>query len=266
MKKILIIGKRGFIGNSLAVYLKKFYNLTHRSYKETIKIKSRINKFDFIINTSISKNYIENKYNHKFDNDLKITSFINNPKTIYIFLSTRKVYKSQPNIKENSKLFPKSNYSKNKLITEQRLKKILGDKLLILRISNVIGDKSKIKKVHNTFLDIFFDNVKKGFIVDNKDDFKDFISIDKFCEIIKGVITKNLKGTFNVSIGRKIYLNELIKWLNKFNKKKLKIRSKSTKSECFFLNNKKLMSKINIKNSITDLKEYCFKISKKKFA
>lgn len=266
MKKILIIGKRGFIGNSLAVYLKKFYIITHRSYKETIKIKSKINKFDFIINTSISKSYIENKYNHKFDNDLKISSFINNPKTIYTFLSTRKVYKSQPNIKENSKLLPKSNYSKNKLITEQRLKKILGDNLLILRISNVIGDKSKIKKIHNTFIDIFFDNLKKGFVVDNKSDFKDFISINKFCEIIKGTIMKNLKGTFNVSIGRKIYLNDLIKWLNKFNKKKLKIKSNHDKSECFFLNNKKLMSKINIKNSITDLKEYCFKISKKKFS
>jgi len=33
MKKILIIGKRGFIGNSLNIYLKKFYSVTHTSYK-----------------------------------------------------------------------------------------------------------------------------------------------------------------------------------------------------------------------------------------
>ena len=43
----------------------------------------------------------------------------------------------------------------------------------------------KIKKIHNTFIDIFFNNINKGFIFDNKKDFKDFISIDKFCEIIK---------------------------------------------------------------------------------
>ena len=42
-------------------------------------------------------------------------------KTKYIFLSTRKVYKSKANIVENSELFPKTNYSKNKLISENKL-------------------------------------------------------------------------------------------------------------------------------------------------
>ena len=39
-------------------------------------------------------------------------------------------------------------YSKNKLITEQKLFKQLNRRLLILRISNVIGDKEKIKKYY----------------------------------------------------------------------------------------------------------------------
>ena len=102
------------------------------------------------------------------------------------------VYKPKANIKERSKLLPKSNYSKNKLITEQKLFKQLNKKLLILRISNVIGDKEKIKKIHNTFIDIFFNNMHKGFVFDNKKDFKDFISIDKFCEIMKNIIKKFL--------------------------------------------------------------------------
>ena len=52
----------------------------------------------------------------------------------------------------------------------------------------------------------FFQNTKKGFLIDNKKDYKDFISIEKFCEIIKNIIKKNLIGIFNVSIGRKIFL------------------------------------------------------------
>ena len=56
-------------------------------------------------------------------------------------------------------------------------------------------------------------NLKKGFVVDNKKDFKDFISIDKFCQIIRRIIIKELRGIFNVSIGRKVYLNDLLKWL-----------------------------------------------------
>ena len=266
MKKVLIIGKRGFIGNSLSSYLRKHYIITHKSFKDTIKKLSQINKYDYVINTSISRNYINRKYNQKFDNDLKISNLISNSKTIYIFLSSRKIYEPKPNIVETSKLLPKSNYAKNKLISEKKLKERLRNNIVILRISNVIGDKKKIKKIHNTFIDIFFRNLKKGFIYDNKDDFKDFISIEKFCEIIKNIIKSNLKGTYNVSIGRKIYLEDLISWLNKFNKKRYIKKTKNIKDDCFFLNNRKLMSKIKIKNSIYELREYCFKISKEKFS
>ena len=118
MKKILIVGKRGFIGSNLSKYLKKFYKVKHKSFTDTVKIKFKINNFDYVINTSINQNYVKKKYNQKFDNDFKISNSINKSNTTYVFLSTRKIYKSKANIKENSKLLPKSNYSKNKLITE----------------------------------------------------------------------------------------------------------------------------------------------------
>ena len=76
MKKILVIGKRGFIGNNLAKYLKQTYSLKHIRYKDLKKHKSQLNSFDFIINTSTNKNYIKKKYNEKFDNDLKIANLI----------------------------------------------------------------------------------------------------------------------------------------------------------------------------------------------
>lgn len=266
MKKILIIGKRGFIGTSLSTYLKKFYNITHKSFQDTIRKKFKMNNFDYIVNTSINKRYIQKKYNPKFDNDLNLSNCINNNKTIYIFLSTRKIYKSKANIKENSKLLPKSNYAKNKLITENKLTKKFNNNLIILRISNVIGDKNKIKKIHNTFIDVFFQNTKRGFLLDNKKDYKDFISIEKFCEIMKNIINKKLIGIFNVSIGRKIFLNDIISWLNKFNKNKLIIKDRVLKNDCFYLNNDKLMSKIKINNSMVELKKYCLKISKKRFS
>ena len=266
MKKILIIGKRGFIGNSLSKYLKKNFYISHKSFRDLKKFGPNINKFNYVINTSINKKYIKKKYNNKFDNDLKISNFIKSNQTTYVFLSTRKVYKSKANISENSQLLPKTNYSKNKLISENKLKKKLIKNLVILRISNVIGDKKNIKKIHNTFIDIFYQNLERGFVIDNKKDFKDFISIDKFCEIVKNIIKKDLKGIFNVSIGKKIYLNDIVIWLNKFNKKEIIQKNKYIKNDCFFLNNKKLMSKIKIKNTKNELKEYCYKISKKRFS
>tara|TARA_Y100001958_G_C21175889_1_gene506710 strand:+ start:564 stop:1364 length:801 start_codon:yes stop_codon:yes gene_type:complete len=266
MIKIIIIGKRGFLGNHLSNYLKKFYIVSHKSYKEIIKSKKKLNKFNYVINTSIDKKYIENRYNSKYDNDLNISSLIDNKKTIFIFLSSRKVYKSKSNIKENSKLLPKSNYAKNKLKTENELKKRFNNNLVILRISNVIGNKNKVKKIHNTFVDIFFRKANKGLIYDNGEDFKDFISINKFCEIVRHIIIKNLRGIFNVSIGKKIMLNKIIKWLNRFNRKKILIKKLNRQNDCFYLNNNKLMSKIKITNTEIELKNYCHKISKEIFS
>ena len=164
MKKVLIIGKRGFIGKSLNKFLKLKHNVKFISFKKALNFK-QIDKYNFIINSSINRSYIEKKYNKKFDNDLKIAERINNKKTIYVFLSSRKVYKAKQNINEGDKLSPKSNYSKNKLMTEKILYRKFKNNLIILRISNIIGDKSKFSKnLHKTFVDVFYEKAKKGVV------------------------------------------------------------------------------------------------------
>ena len=266
MKKVLIIGKRGFIGKSLHKFLKHKYKVKFMSFKNAINYKL-INEYNFVINTSINKDYIAKKYNKNFDNDLKLANKLNSKKTVFIFLSSRKVYKAKPNIKETGKLSPKSNYSKNKLITEKLLSNRLQSNLTILRISNVIGEKFKFSKnLHKTFIDIFYAKAKKGLIYNNKNNYKDFISIQKFCEIVNMIMRKNLTGTFNVSIGKKVYLNDLVRWLNYYNKRKIKIVNNiKVPNGNFYLNNEKLMLKIKITNTIESLKRDCLNLSKKLF-
>ena len=267
MKKILIIGKRGFLGKNLHKYLKKRFKSKIIHFRDINKFKKEINNFNYVINTSINKNYINKRYLKKYDNDLKISKLINSKETIYIFLSSRKVYREKANIKEEGKLFPKTCYSKNKLITERNLKKKFGKKLLILRISNIIGYKENIKNhLHETFIDYFYKYAKKGLIFENFKKFKDFISVQKFCQLLEMAIKKNLHGTFNFSIGRKVYLNDIVGWLNRFNKKKIKvIKLKEYKDESFYLNNSKLMRRIKIKNTLNELKTECMNLSKKLF-
>ena len=81
---------------------------------------------------------------------------------------------------------------------------------------------------------------------------------------IEKLINKKAVGIYNVSLGKKVYLNKLINWLNLFNKNKYKCIDipKSYKTECFYLNNDKLMRKINIKNKLIDLEKDCKSISK----
>ena len=268
MKRILLIGKRGFLGNHLNQHLRKNFQIKFISFREISNLKKTEANYDYIINTSINKNYINKKYNKKFDNDLKISNYLDPKKNIFIFLSSRKVYKSKENIRETDKLNPLTHYSKNKLITENFLKNKFKKNILILRISNIIGYKLNVKKkLHKTFVDLFYEKAKKGFIYDNKKRFKDFLSVQKFCEILVMIIKKDLRGTYNISIGRKIYLNQIISWLNKYNKKRFKIINfNSKKNENFYLNNNKLKSKIKIKNSLFELKKDCLDLSKKLFS
>ena len=154
------------------------------------------------------------------------------------------------------------------MISEKSTKKILKNKVLVLRISNIIGlPKNHKNKLHQTFIDQFVQFIKKGYLFENNKIFKDFISINKFCEIILKIINKNIVGTYNLSLGKKVYLNQLVLWLNIHNNKKItKLNiKKGFNNDSFTLNNKKLMKKLKIKNSIAELKKDCITISKKLF-
>lgn len=127
--KILLIGKKSFIANNLYKKLKKKNVVNIKDYKNIInKPKLFFKKYNFIINCSIDKRYISRKYKLKFDRDYSISKKIYNMNLRQIFLSTRKVYKSKANILEKDKIDPKCSYAKNKLITEKKLIKLMGDK------------------------------------------------------------------------------------------------------------------------------------------
>ena len=269
-KKILIIGLKGLIGSNLFNYFKiKKLDVYQLSFESFIKNKNRhVDKFDFIINCTSNQKFIKNQYQDRNDNDLIIAKKILRSKTKLVMLSTRKVYKAKFNINELDKKKPNCNYSKNKVKSEILVRKILTDRVLILRISNIISHPNKNKrKLHKTFSDIFFEMAKKGFIYKNNKTYKDFISVKKFNQIALELIKKNSFGVFNVSLSKKIYLNQLISWLNFYNPKKIKIISpkKSFNNDSFTLNNKKLMQKIKIKNNTLELKRECLRISKNFF-
>jgi len=267
-KKIIIIGKNSFIGANLFNYLKNKFNTRIYDYKKFLNLSPKL-LFDvnYVINCSSNKQYVNKKYSEKNDFDFQISKKIKDINCKMIFLSSRKIYELRDNLNESSKLKPNCNYSKNKLNTEKKLLKNLKNRILILRISNLIGvNKFRIsnKKIHKTFVDIFFSNVQRGITFNNGKDYKDFLSIKKFSEIIEKLINKKAVGIYNVSLGKKVYLNKLINWLNLFNKNKYKCIDipKSYKTECFYLNNDKLMKKINIKNRLIDLEKDCKAMSK----
>ena len=86
--------------------------------------KNVIKKYDYICNCSVNKNNLKYDYNKKLDFNYKLSKKIEKINTTFIFLSSRKVYKSNQNIFENSKLQPIDKDTKNNLfISEKFIKK-----------------------------------------------------------------------------------------------------------------------------------------------
>ena len=263
--KILIIGKKSFLGSYLYEYLKKYFGVKKISYERfnTLLLPS-IKKYTHIINCSIHPKYNTNIYDSKYDIDLDISKKIKYTNLKYIFLSTRKVYKEKFNINETDKIEVKCNYSKNKLKTEKKLFLILKKNLIILRLSNILGIKKNLKnkrKIHKVFLDNYIDFVKKKKPTIFNNNFKDFITVEQFCNVMHKIITSKIYGIYNLSLGKKVYLKEIIKWLNKSKIQKIIINNKIDLKNSFTLSNKKLFSKINISLKKNALKSFCNKVS-----
>ena len=200
----------------------------------------------------------------KNDLDFQIVEKIKNLNCNFIFLSTRKVYLPKANLLETSTIKPRDNYALNKYISEEKIKKIIKNKYLILRISNLIGKKLNTKinrKISNTFIDNYFKfkhQINENIYYENN--FKDFLSIIQFKDIFYKILKLNLIGTYNVSLGKKVYISEVLKALNKnLTPTKFKISNIKSKDD-FYLNNNKLLKKIKLKITKKDLLNYCHKI------
>ena len=257
MKKILIIGKKSFIGSNLKKYLSKNYDVDIIDFKKANNEKKNyFYKYSHVINTSIHKSYINKKYDKSFDLDRKFISKFRSISFNYIFLNTRKIYIPKENISENSTLSPCDFYSKNKLKTEKYLASRIKRNLISLRVSNIIG--KRIYSKHRSTHKLFFDNFLKFRKKENlkfENTFKDFLSINQFCMILDKIINHNVIGIFNVSLSKRVYLSEIVYWMDKKFYKKIKFIN-STKGS-FTLSNKKLIKKIKIKPTKKALRLFC---------
>ena len=265
--RLLIIGKNSFLGKNLYKHIKNKIDSRLLSYEGFLKLNNKeIKSFNYVCNCSLSVKYNKLKYKERNDIDLKIVKKIKNYKINFIFLSSRKIYANKKNIKENDKLAPKCNYSRNKVITEKKIFQLLPNKLITLRISNVLGLKTHgSRRTHTSFIDNYIKYISCNKKTYYQNDYKDFITIQQFIKIFYNIIKKNLRGTYNVSLGKKIYINEILKWLNykNFNKNKFFIKKNTYPNDSFTLDNRKLINSIKIKISKSEIKNFCLLMGKK---
>lgn len=269
-KKLIIIGKKSFIGSNLYKLINDKKNILRLDLNQFLKLTGKeINKYSYLCNCTDEKIKLIKINKDLSKNEKAIISKIKNTNINYIFLSSRKVYFPEYNISEKSKIRPIDTYSKNKLITEKILNKLIKNKLLILRISNVIGLKkyNKYRKIHHTFFDNYLQVIKNNKKQKYINFFKDFISIKQLAKVFIIILKNEITGIYNVSLGEKIFIKEMLTWLNTYNSNKKQFLEKQMtkkyiKKHSFTLNNTKLYNRIGYKPNKNELKKFCKEISR----
>lgn len=262
MKNILIIGYDSYLGSGIK-FDNSLYNVK-QILRPLEKNFDEYNDFDFIINFCIQPEHFSQLLSEDEMIDLSIAKHIVNNKTKYVFLSSRKVYGSNCELKiykETDDIKPYDFYSKNKVNIEQILKKLLGNNLLITRTGNIIGIPPN-RKNYTTFigwLENEFTKNQKVNVTINKNAKKDFITKEYFQKSLISLIDNNQTGIYNIGSNFALSTEELI--LNILPEKFVEFSPKEKESEQFILDCAKL-HKYNNKFTQKDLKEECSKIKK----
>ena len=227
MKIIAITGFNSFIGSNFYKKYKNKYKII--KYKKDINNYPLINEFikknnfDYFVHlAAVSRsNSIKNNKKCMKTNYYSLKKIINYLKKkknniLFIFMSTSHVYApTTKNIKENFKRKTSSVYGLSKMLSENYISKNYVN-YCILRLFNVYGKGQK----KGYFIPDVIDKIKqkKTIVINNSK--RDFININEVLRILDYIISKNIRGIYNVGSGRSYYLNKIIKILGA----KLKIR------------------------------------------
>jgi nucleoside-diphosphate-sugar epimerase len=272
-KKVLIIGSNGFIGKYLLKFLlkKKFicfelnrkkkinknYITSDISSKKNFftKMNSLKKNFDFVINLSgqISNDNEMNKTILHGNNNL--ISYFKKKKAKLIFVSTSLVYKgSDAILSENSNLLPNSDYSKNKILSENMYKKY-SNNYVIFRLGNVY-DESFNKK---GLLKNISESIKLGRVlkIENLKAARSYVHVEDFCRAIYFIFKKSSGSEKSIyNFGKENLSNsDIIKLYRdkfKFNIKTNNLYDK--RDPVIKISSKKFIKKYNFtyKNSLTN--------------
>ena len=264
LKKILITGANGYIGNCLFHILKNEFNVIGIDKKKSnnkkvfqcnILNKSKFNsiikreKPEVIVHLA-AQSLVDETINKEkyYTNNNKATEVLleimkNNDVKKIIFSSTAAIYQQSSNpLKENSNLKALSTYAKTKLICEKKIQKEKNLKFIILRFFNVCSalDKPITGEFHNPETHLIPTIVYKAMF--NKriyiygNDFntpdgtciRDYIHIKDICSAIEKSIRYiskiNKSKIFNIGNRRGLSNKQIVNYIQKRIKNEINIK------------------------------------------
>lgn len=245
-KKCVILGSNSYLAKNLDTYLTDMdvFTLNHSNWINNLEL---IKNADYVLNFCISpKDFLQDVLVDDVI-DIQIARELQDSNALFYFMSTRKVYGQSASLvtyDEDSELKPFDHYSKNKVTIEQELRKILCDRLSILRISNILGVPEK-KIGYKTFMGWITQNyLERGklYLSESKSTVRDFITIRYFHYVLSNLVRHSVVGIHNISSNLKIPLGVV---LGEMVGEQNIIEKKTIPTDQFLLSNKKTTKYIN---------------------
>lgn len=211
-RKILLVGSHSFLAQSVLRKLSSEYSfVTVRALRHAEPVDwSEVTPQTTVVNFALHPSLMRGEYNRELDLDIALAEKAAQRGAHYLMISTRKVY-GISNVMQINELHPilaKDQYGSNRAITEEALREILGERLTILRSSNIFGFEPGRK----TFFGLALTNLRdKGEITFDVSPFtrRDFLHVDDFATAVARVLLSSPNGTFNLGSGRAIEIGRI---------------------------------------------------------
>ena len=238
--RILITGAEGFVGSNLAASLQREHQVIGLDYLVS-RDKSNLPESMYYINRDLSKVDISTLpradlvihlaaisierisetpayQDINISSTSKILEYVVKNETDLIFTSSASVYGSGIDFTETSPFIPLSDYSKTKILEENRARFCCENNNLnvtILRYSNCYGDTTYIKNKFypgkKGIIRTFVENAMKGRplpVIRNQS--RDFTFIDDVVDATKSVIGQRGLNVFNVGTGVETRIEDVV--------------------------------------------------------
>ncbi len=265
MRNIVIIGSDSYLANGID---KQFgqANISFLEFNTWQQNVDLMKQADYVICFAIHPDFMKRDMDCSEVLDTQIATAIKDSNAKYVFMSSRKVYGTTNDCvvhKEMDKAEGFDFYSINKVKVEKELYKILGDRLLILRIANILGEPVQ-RTGYKTFIGWICENyiqTGKLIVTQNADAIKDFIPKSFLHHAIASLIENNVTGTYNISSGLGTSVEKVL--AGYVGKENLILQGNDKeKQDQFVLNNEKLLKATGLSISEDDIDKYLLQCRK----